>query len=114
MATEADLRAIALSLPGVEERASYGKRPAWRVAGRGFLGIWKDGASASFQAEDLAEKEALLAGEPEKFFTTPHYGESPRLLVRLAAIDVDHLREIVTDSWRRSAPADLRAQYGEG
>jgi hypothetical protein len=39
MATEDDLRAIALSLPSVEERPTYGKRPSWKVAGRGFVGI---------------------------------------------------------------------------
>ena len=103
MATEDDLRAIAMSLPGVEERPGYGKRPSWKVDGKGFLGIWKDETSAVFLAEDAAEKEALLSAEPEKFFTNAHYGNSPRLLVRLGAITPAQLREIVTESWRHMA-----------
>jgi hypothetical protein len=111
MATEDDLRAVAVSLPCVEERPSYGKRPSWRVAGKGFVGIWKDETSAVFVAEDVAEKEALLAAEPETFFTTPHYGNSARLLVRLDAVDVERLREIVTESWRQHAPSDVLAEF---
>jgi hypothetical protein len=113
MATEDDLRAIALSLPSVEERASYGRRPSWRVGGKGFVGIWKDETSAVFMAEDLAEKESLLHDEPEKFFTTPHYGNSTRLLVCLAAVDPDELRELVTESWRQQASPDLVAALNQ-
>ena len=109
MATEEDLRAIALSLPGTEERPGYGKRPSWKVRGKGFVGIWKDESSVTLMVESIAEKEALLAEDPDKFFTTDHYGDSPRLLVRLAAVDVDELRELVTESWRRHAPPDLLA-----
>jgi len=111
MATEDDLRAVAMSLPYVEEQPSYGKRPSWRVAGKGFVGIWKDETSAVFVAEDVAEKAALLASEPEKFFTTSHYGNSARLLVRLDAVDVQQLRELVTESWRQQAPDDVLATF---
>jgi len=111
MATEDELRAIALSLPFVEERPTYGKRPSWKVAGRGFVGIWKDETSAVFVAEDVAEKEALLAREPRTFFMTPHYGNSARLLVRLDAVDAERLRELVTESWRQHAPSDVLAEF---
>jgi hypothetical protein len=114
MATEADLRAIALSLPGVEEHATYGKRPSWKVASRGFVGIWKDEASAVFLAEDAVEKEALLASDPDKFFATPHHANSSRLLVRLNAIEADELRELVTESWRQVASPHLVDQLDEG
>jgi len=110
MATEDDLRAIALSLPETEERPTYGARPGWRVRGRGFVGIWKDETSAVLMVDGLAEKASLLADSPDKFFTTSHYGDSPRLLVRLPAVDVDELRELVTESWRLHAPPDLVAK----
>jgi hypothetical protein len=107
MATEDDLRTIALSLPGVQEKATYGRRPSWKVGGRGFVGVWKDETSAVFMAEDRAEKEALLATAPDKFHTTEHYGDSARLLVRLAEVTVDELRPLVEESWRQVAPPDL-------
>jgi hypothetical protein len=114
MATEDDLRAIALSLPGVEERPSYGRRPSWRVGGHGFAGIWRDEASAVLEAEDRAEKEALVAAEPGKFAATAHHGESSRILVRLAAVTPEELRPLVVESWRHHAPPDLVARLDDG
>jgi hypothetical protein len=108
VATEEDLRRIALALPGTEERAGYGGRPSFKVRGRGFAGIWKDHASVSLSVEIPLERDALVSGEPDKFFTTPHYGpDSARLVVRLAAVDADELAELVTESWRAAAPDDL-------
>ncbi len=105
MATEEDLRRIALALPGTEERAGYGGRPSFKVRGKGFAGIWKDHASVALSVESPLERDAVVSGEPDKFFTTPHYGpDSARLLVRLAAIDADELAELVTESWRAVAP----------
>jgi hypothetical protein len=107
MASEDDVRRIALSLPGAEERASYGGRPSFYAGGRGFTGIWKDNESIVLMLDSMIEKQALLATEPRKFFTTAHYGESPRILVRLAEVDADELRELITESWRQHAPPYL-------
>jgi hypothetical protein len=63
---------------------------------------------------DLGEKEALLASEPDKFFTTPHYDGHPTVLVNLPAIDVGELREMITESWLIRAPKRVRqAHEGE-
>jgi hypothetical protein len=43
---------------------------------------------------DLAEKEALLASEPDVLFTTPHDDGHPSVLVRLHAIDEAELTEL--------------------
>ncbi len=56
---------------------------------------------------NLAEKEELIAADPEKFFTEPHYNGYPAVLVRLAAVDEAELRELLTDAWRVMAPARL-------
>lgn len=58
----------------------------------------------------LAEKEALLAADPAKFFTEPHYNGFPAVLIRLAAIDADELAELITDAWRCQAPRALVAK----
>ena len=47
----------------------------------------------------------LIAADPEKFFTEPHYNGYPAVLVRLDAIDDDELTELLTDAWRLSARA---------
>jgi hypothetical protein len=60
----------------------------------------------------LAEKEELLAADPEKFFTEPRYNGIPALLVRLAAIDAGELAELITDAWRCQAPRALAAELG--
>jgi hypothetical protein len=56
---------------------------------------------------DEAEKQALLLGEPDLFFTTPSYDGSPLVMLRLAEVDVERLAELVGDAWRMRAPADL-------
>ena len=56
---------------------------------------------------DEAEKQALLLGEPDVFFTTPGYDGLPLVMLRLAEVDVERLRELVTDAWRMRAPEVL-------
>ncbi|HEY3000600.1 MAG TPA: MmcQ/YjbR family DNA-binding protein [Acidimicrobiales bacterium] len=111
MATEDDVRRIALSLPETEEKPWYGS-PGFRVKGKGFLRIRSEaeGGLVVF-VEDLGEKEALLATEPDVFFTTPHYDGYPTVLVRIPAIDVDELTELIVDSWRLKAPPKVLAAH---
>jgi hypothetical protein len=56
---------------------------------------------------DEAEKQALLLGEPELFFTTPAYDGMPLVMLRLARATVDRLTELITDAWRMRAPDAL-------
>jgi hypothetical protein len=49
----------------------------------------------------------LLASDEEKVFTEPHYNGFPAVLVRLAAVEVDELEELITDAWRCQAPKAL-------
>jgi hypothetical protein len=104
MATEADVRRIALSLPEVIEKPWFNS-PGFRVKDKGFLRIRSEaeGWLVVF-VEDLGEKELLLASDPEKFHTTPHYDGYPTVLVELAAVDEQELTELIVDSWRIKAP----------
>ena len=54
-----------------------------------------------------AEKQELIAADPDKFFTEPHYNGFPAVLIRLAAIGSKELRELLTDAWRCQAPKAL-------
>ncbi|WP_421118338.1 MmcQ/YjbR family DNA-binding protein [Aquihabitans daechungensis] len=113
MATEDDVRRIALGLPEVTEKPWYGS-PGFRVKDKGFLRIRSEaeGALVVFVA-DLGEKEALLASDAAKFFTTPHYDGHPTVLVHLAAVDVDELTELITDAWLVKAPPKVRKDHPE-
>jgi hypothetical protein len=110
MVTEADVRAIALSLPGTTEEQWY-QTPGYKVAGKGFLRLRTEpeGGLVVF-VSDLGEKEALLTSNPDAFLTTPHYDGWPIVLVNLDEVDHDELRELITDSWLVKAPPRLRRQ----
>ena len=113
MATEDDVRRIALALPETIEKPWYGS-PGFRVKDKGFLRIRSEaeGGLVVF-VSDLGEKEALLASDTEVFFTTPHYDGYPAVLVNLPAIAVDELTELIIDSWRLKAPKRVLAAYDE-
>jgi hypothetical protein len=111
MATEDDVREIALALPGVTEDQWYGT-PGYKVAGKGFLRLRTEaeGGLVVF-VPHVGEKEALLAANPEAYYTTPHYDGYPAILVNLAAADLVELRELITESWRIKAPVKLRKSF---
>ncbi|MCP2094372.1 MULTISPECIES: MmcQ/YjbR family DNA-binding protein [Actinosynnema] len=107
--TEADVRRIALSLPGVVERASYGT-PGWRVSDRLFARLHEEDGVLVARCASEEEKRALVAASPDRFFTTAHYDGHPHVLVRLGAVDEAELREVLTDAWRTRAPKRLVAE----
>ena len=102
-----DVRAIALSLPGAYEQASFGGRPSFRTKPRMFCWIREDPEALMLFVESLEEKEVLLASDPDIFFTTPHYDGYAAVLVRLDNAEADDARELITDSWRLRAPKRL-------
>src|SRR5260370_26849316 len=55
----------------------------------------------------LDDKEVLLALDPAKFFTEPHYNGFPAVLVRLPAVTARELKPLITEAWRCQAPKDL-------
>jgi hypothetical protein len=52
---------------------------------------------------DQADKEALLASDPDVFFTEPHYDGSAAVLVRLPKVADEQLEELLVDAWRSSS-----------
>ena len=111
MATEDDVRRIALSLPEVTEKPWF-NTPGFRVKDKGFLRIRAEaeGGLVVFVG-DLEEKDVLLASDSTKFYTTPHYDGYPTVLVNLEAIDLDELEELIIESWRIKAPARVLKQH---
>jgi len=124
MATQDDVRRIALALPEVQEGTD---RFAFSVENKGkqkgIAWVWRERVHpkkarvpnpevVAIQVPDLDEKEMLLASDDgSKFFTEPHYNGFPAVLVRLEAIEVDELEELIIDAWRSQAPAALVADF---
>jgi hypothetical protein len=106
MSTEDDVRRLAIDLPAVEERTSYGT-PAFYVAGKIFARIHDRPGVLVCWRPDLDDREALLASDPEKFFTTDHYTGHASVLVRLDRVEVDELAELLTEAWEARAPRRL-------
>ena len=110
MFTDDDVRRIALSLPHTTEKPSYGT-PGFRVKDKLFARIRDEGDVLVVFVDSLEEKATLIASEPEKFFTLPHYDGHPTVLVRFGAVDADELAELLTEAWRVRAPAKVRAAF---
>ncbi len=121
MADADDVRHLALALPHAVEVESDGFD--FRVADKGFVWSYPErrpGRRRLIRTDiavlfvgDEAEKQALLLGEPGVFFTAAGYDGSPLVMVRLAAVDVGRLGELVTDAWRMRAPEALVAELDE-
>lgn len=114
-----DVRRVASGLPHAVEVDSDGFD--FRVGNRGFVWSYPEFVPgrrrvirtdiAVVYVGDEAEKQALLLSEPDVFFTTPAYDWLPLVMVKLEAIDVDRLRELVTDAWHMRAPADVQVEH---
>jgi len=115
MADASDVRRVALALPQVVEMDSVGFD--FRVGNRGFVWSYPEhrpGRPRVIRTDiavlfvgDEAEKQALLLGEPELFFTAAGYDRSPLVMLRLADVGIVRLTELITDAWRMRAPDDL-------
>jgi hypothetical protein len=119
-----EVRRIALALPDTSEDVSR-ELAFWRVRGKGF--VWErplrkadlealgedapKGPILGARVEHLGAKEALLADDPETYFTTPHFDGYPAVLVRLDVIAVDDLEELIVEAWLARAPKRVAKAY---
>jgi hypothetical protein len=105
-----DVTQIGARFPEVEVSTSYGT-PALKVRGKLLCRMRTDPDALVLRVIDMGEREALLQGEPQVFFTTPHYDGYPYVLVRLETADRVELAELIEDVWRLRAPKRLVTDY---
>lgn len=124
MATWDDVARTCLALPETSEGLSRGRRQ-WKVRDKSF--VWerplgkKDvaelGAAApagpvvAAYVPDEGAKAALIAAEPELYFTTSHFDGYAAVLCRLDRLDAQGLTELVAEAWACRAPRRLLAEH---
>jgi hypothetical protein len=118
------VRRLALELPETSERLSRGS-VQWRVCDKLF--VWERplhrtdvralgedaprGEILAARVEHELAKQALLADDPEVFFTIPHFDGYPAILARLERLGPEDLTELVVEAWLARAPPRLAQGY---
>ena len=98
-----EVRAIALSLPEVEESTSYGT-PSFKVKTKFLTRLRSEDDSLVLLDVGFDEREMLIEAEPATFHITPHYKDYPSVLARMATVDPGTLRAFFERRWRNVAP----------
>src|SRR5262245_43044323 len=123
MANQDDVRRIAMTLPGtIASRKDFAFSVDHKGKEKGFAWVWKERIDPkkarvpqpkvlAVRVADQTDKAALLAADPDKFFTEPHYNGFPAVLVRLANVTEAELRRVLVEGWRCMAPKALVAAY---
>ena len=120
MVDDAELSALALSLPEAEGGVDHGQ-VGFSVGGKGFA--WSYMARPAPKAKRVSvpgviavrcrmeTKEMLLEAAPERFFEDDHYRGYPAVLVRLAEIETEELAGLLREAWRLVAPKAVAKRY---
>jgi hypothetical protein len=126
MATLDEVARISLALPEAIERFQHNAL-GWAVRDKGFAWVRPlrkgdyealgddapEGEIIAIRVADLDEQRALVEGEPEYFFITPHFTGYPAVLVKLDDIPVDRLKEAIEEAWVARAPKRLSKPWLE-
>jgi len=125
MATQSDVRKIALALPATREEPG---RFAFAVLNgakyKSFAWVWMQRVEPraarvpcadvlAVRTAGLDAKEMLLLADARKFFSEPHYDGFPAVLVRLRELGRAELRELLTQAWFAQAPKALRTAFAD-
>jgi hypothetical protein len=100
--TFAAVEQIGRALPDVEVTTAWGS-PALKVRGRMFacMAAHKSAEPGSLVVMmDFAERDALVADAPDTYYLKDHYLNYPCVLVRLARVPADALRDLVVAAYR--------------
>jgi hypothetical protein len=108
-----DVVAAGLRFPGIVETTSYGT-PSLKVKDKFLCRLRTNPDALVIRVLDVGDQEALVLGEPDVYFTTPHYENSAYVLVRLEAVSSEQLAELVEDAWRTQAPKRMIASFDAG
>jgi hypothetical protein len=119
-----DVATVCLAMPETTELTSRGARQ-WRVKDKLF--VWErplrradldelgdaapSGIVLGARVPDEGAKAALIAEEPDVYFTTHHFDGYPAVLCRLDRLDAQALTELAAEAWACRAPRRLLAEH---
>ncbi len=126
MATFEDVDHMAAELPEVGDGQVRGGNRSWNVAGKAFA--WErpfskadvtrfgsttppDEPILGIRLAELADKDAVLATSSDAVFTIPHFDGFAAVLVQLHRVELDELRDLLTDGWCAMAPSKLVERF---
>ena len=109
------MKAVGLSFPGVEAGIKYDGSPVLKAGG-----CFMAGLAAHPSAEpgslvvrmDLEQRAWLLDDAPDTYYVTEHYRPYPIVLVRLARVNRDALRDLLAVSHRLALAKSRRRRAG--
>ena len=110
------VRMVGLALPGVEAATKYDGSPVLKVGGAFMAGLATHRSAEPHTLVvrvDVEERECLLEDAPGTYYLTDYYRSHPVVLVRLAHIDRDALRDVLAVSWRLTLPKARTRTAGE-
>jgi hypothetical protein len=95
------VRKMALALDNVEEGTSYGT-PAFKLRGA-LIARLRDDLGALVLRMSIEERQELMEADPQTYFITDHYLNYPWILVNLARVHPDAMRDLLRGAWRSAA-----------
>jgi hypothetical protein len=127
VASWADVERLATALPGVDPATSYGN-PSWDVKKKSFA--WErplnksdlkalgddappEGPILAVRIPDVGARGAMIANDPDVYFTIPHFSGYPAVLIHLDAVSPARLEEDLTEAWLVMAPEKMAREYLE-
>ena len=96
------VESIGRTLPDVEVTTTWGQ-PALKVRGKMFVCIASHKSAEPntlVVMMDFADRDALIEEDPQTYYLKDHYLNYPCVLVRLARVNTDALRDLVGGAHR--------------
>ncbi|MBL8060387.1 MAG: hypothetical protein JNK63_06690 [Chthonomonas sp.] len=123
MATLDDLATTALSLPGIVQNGNAFEVEV-RGKMKGICWVWLERLEPkkarvpnprfwAISTASLSAREVIEQTDPEFFIHDPHYNNYPAVVVELAKVPNDILRDLLIEAWRSKAPKALQQSHPE-
>jgi hypothetical protein len=96
------VRSAALALPNVEEGTAWGS-PAFRIGGKMFLCFRLD-LDSLVVATSFEQRDAMIAEDPETYYTTDHHRPYRWVLTRLSRLHISALPDLLQMALRSVPP----------